>query len=54
MTNPGGVNNYTNLLNDDRYQHALWNLLILTVVFMTGTMLFGLLWAVLLESGVAR
>jgi len=52
VTNPGGVTNYANLLNDDRYQHALWNLLILTVVFMTGTMLFGLLWAVLLERGV--
>ena len=52
VTNPGGLANYTNLLTDDRYQHALWNLLVLTVVFMTGTMLFGLLWAVLLERGV--
>ena len=53
VTNPGGLANYSDLLTDDRYQHALWNLLVLTVVFMTGTMLFGLLWAVLLERGVA-
>ncbi len=52
ITNHGGVANYLNLLGDDRYQHALWNLLVLTVVFMVGTMLFGLLWAVLLERGV--
>ncbi|MCW3158224.1 carbohydrate ABC transporter permease [Micropruina sonneratiae] len=53
VTNPGGLANYGNLLTDDRYQHALWNLLVLTVVFMTGTMVFGLLWSVLLERGVA-
>lgn len=52
VTNPGGLANYGNLLADDRYQHALWNLLVLTVVFMTGTMVFGLLWSVLLERGV--
>ncbi|MFT4296671.1 MAG: sugar ABC transporter permease [Micropruina sp.] len=52
VTNPGGFANYANLLGDDRYQHALWNLLVLTVVFMAGTMVFGLLWAVLLERGV--
>ena len=34
------------------YQHALWNLLVLTVVFIAGAMFFGLLWAVLLERGV--
>ncbi|ADU46637.1 carbohydrate ABC transporter permease [Intrasporangium calvum] len=52
VTNPGGVENYTNLLGDDGYQHALFNLLVLTVVFVAGTMVFGLLWAVLLEKGV--
>ncbi|MEX1908757.1 sugar ABC transporter permease [Janibacter sp. Y6] len=49
----GGYSNYTELLGSDGYQHALWNLLVLTVVFMVGTMLMGLLWAVLLEKGVS-
>ncbi|MDN5724997.1 MAG: sugar ABC transporter permease [Propionibacteriales bacterium] len=52
ITNPGGIANYTALLGSDRYQHALWNLLVLTVVFIVGTMIFGLLWAILLERGV--
>ena len=52
VTNPGGLANYTNLLSDERYQHALWNLLVLTVVFMAGAMFFGLVWSVLLERGV--
>ncbi|GAA1237803.1 sugar ABC transporter permease [Janibacter melonis] len=49
----GGYSNYTELLGSDGYQHALWNLLVLTAVFMVGTMLMGLLWAVLLEKGVS-
>lgn len=49
---PGGWENYSRLLSDDRYQHAMWNLLVLTVVFVAGTMFFGLLWAFLLEKGV--
>lgn len=49
---PGGFANYSQLLADSRYQHALWNLLILTIVFVAGTMVFGLLWALLLERGV--
>lgn len=49
---PGGFQNYTNLISDPRYQHALWNLLILTITFVAGTMFFGLLWALLLERGV--
>jgi len=52
VVNPGGYKNYTKLLGSDDYQHALLNLLVLTVVFMVGTMLMGLLWAVLLEKGV--
>ena len=52
VTNPGGVQNYTNLLGSDDYKHALFNLLVLTVVFVAGTMFFGLLWAILLEKGV--
>lgn len=49
---PGGTENYAMLLADPRYQHALWNLFVLTVAFVGGTMLFGLLWAILLEKGV--
>ncbi|GAE68222.1 ABC transport system [Cutibacterium acnes JCM 18909] len=49
---PGGWANYSQLLADGRYQHAMWNLLVLTVVFVAGTMVFGLLWALLLEKGV--
>ncbi|RXW31439.1 carbohydrate ABC transporter permease [Propioniciclava flava] len=49
---PGGLENYATLIGDPRYQHALWNLLVLTVVFVVGTMFFGLLWAVLLERSV--
>lgn len=52
VTNPGGYQNYTQLLGDPDYKHALFNLLVLTVVFVGGTMFFGLLWAVLLEKGV--
>lgn len=50
---PGGWANYSQLLADGRYQHAMWNLLVLTVVFVAGTMVFGLLWALLLEKGVS-
>ncbi len=52
VINPGGLENYTNLLGDAGYKHALFNLLVLTLVFVAGTMVFGLLWAVLLEKGV--
>ncbi len=52
VLNPGGYLNYVQLLSDPRYHHALWNLLVLTVVFVAGTMFFGLLWALLLEKGV--
>jgi glucose/mannose transport system permease protein len=51
VINPGGIANYAKLLSDERYQHALWNLLVLTVTFVLGTMFFGLLWSVLLERG---
>jgi glucose/mannose transport system permease protein len=47
-----GLDNYLGLFGEDYYQHTLWNLLVLTVVFLAGTMLFGLLWALLLEKGV--
>jgi glucose/mannose transport system permease protein len=47
-----GLDNYVSLFGESYYQHTLWNLLVLTVVFLGGTMFFGLLWALLLEKGV--
>ncbi|MBT8227446.1 MAG: sugar ABC transporter permease [Dactylosporangium sp.] len=50
-----GLKNYTDLFTNDindRFTHSLTNLLIFTVVFMAGTMFFGVLWALLLERGV--
>ena len=50
-----GLDNYKNLFTNDiqdRFTHSLKNLLIFTVVFLVGTMIFGLLWAFLLERGV--
>ncbi|MGH3736422.1 MAG: carbohydrate ABC transporter permease [Micromonosporaceae bacterium] len=47
-----GLDNYTELFAEDRFQHALGNLATYTVVFLVGTMFFGLLWALLLERGV--
>ncbi|WP_027345254.1 carbohydrate ABC transporter permease [Hamadaea tsunoensis] len=46
-----GLDNYKNLFTDPtgRFQHNLWNLLIFTLVFMGGTLIFGLLWALLLD-----
>lgn len=52
LINEGGLANYAELLGSERYQHALWNLLVLTLVFVVGAMFFGLLWAILLEKGV--
>jgi glucose/mannose transport system permease protein len=49
-----GVKNYVDLFTNDisdRFMHSLKNLLIFTVVFMVGTVLMGLLWALLLERG---
>ena len=50
-----GLDNYKNLFTNDiqdRFTHSLKNLLIFTVVFLVGTMFFGLLWAFLLERGI--
>ncbi len=47
-----GLENFTNLFKEARFQHALFNLGTFTVVFMGGTLFFGLLWALLLERGV--
>ncbi len=46
-----GFENYTNLFGEDRFLHSLRNLAVLTVVFIIGTIFFGLLWALLLEKG---
>jgi glucose/mannose transport system permease protein len=46
-----GFDNYGTLFAQDYYQHTLWNLLVLSVVFIGGTMFFGVLWALLLEKG---
>jgi glucose/mannose transport system permease protein len=48
-----GFENYVNLFDDDRFLHSLRNLAVLTVVFVVGTLFFGLLWALLLEKGVS-
>jgi glucose/mannose transport system permease protein len=50
-----GVKNYIDLFTNDindRFTHSLKNLLIFTVVFMAGTLLMGVVWALLLERGV--
>jgi glucose/mannose transport system permease protein len=47
-----GFENFRNLFTEDRFQHSMVNLATYTVVFMAGTMFFGLLWALLLERGV--
>ncbi|WP_205856567.1 carbohydrate ABC transporter permease, partial [Phytoactinopolyspora endophytica] len=47
-----GLENYTNLFEDDRFTHSLRNLAIMTVVFVGGTLFLGILWAFLLEKGV--
>jgi len=47
-----GLENFRNLFVEDRFQHSMLNLATYTIVFMVGTMFFGLLWALLLERGV--
>lgn len=47
-----GFENFKLLFAEDRFQHAMLNLATYTVVFLAGTMFFGLLWALLLERGV--
>src|SRR5690242_20219878 len=50
-----GIKNYTDLFTNDiqdRFVHSLKNLLIFTLVFLVGTLFFGVLWALLLERGV--
>ena len=47
-----GLENFVTLLTEDRFLHSLLNLAVFTVVFMAGTMLFGFLWAWMLDKGV--
>ncbi|WP_460465147.1 carbohydrate ABC transporter permease [Arthrobacter pigmenti] len=44
-----GLDNYFRLFQDADFQHSLRNLLLLTVVFLAGTLFFGFLWAWMLE-----
>ncbi len=44
--------NYADLLTSPDFQHSLKNLVLYTVVFLVGTMLFGFLWAWLLDRPV--
>jgi glucose/mannose transport system permease protein len=49
---PIGLANYGELVIEDRFQNSMQNLLIFTVAFIGGTMLIGLIMAVLLERGI--
>ncbi|TDW29342.1 carbohydrate ABC transporter permease [Cryobacterium psychrophilum] len=48
-----GLDNYLALLSEDRFLHSLFNLVMFTVVFIAGTMLFGFIWAWMLDKGVS-
>jgi glucose/mannose transport system permease protein len=41
-----------NLFGEERFLNSLKNLGVLTVAFIVGTLIFGLIWALLLEKGV--
>lgn len=47
-----GFANYGHLFGEDRFLNSLKNLGVLTVAFIVGTLIFGLIWALLLEKGV--
>ncbi|MFI5691209.1 carbohydrate ABC transporter membrane protein 1 (CUT1 family) [Kribbella rubisoli] len=47
-----GFENYGNLFTEERFLNSLKNLGVLTVAFIVGTLIFGLIWALLLEKGV--
>lgn len=48
-----GLENYINLLTEERFLHSLYNLAVFTVFFIVGTMFFGFLWAWMLDKGVS-
>ena len=47
-----GIENYINLFTEERFLHSLYNLAIFTIFFIVGTMVFGFLWAWMLDKGV--
>ena len=47
-----GLKNYTDLISDDRFTHALGNLIKFTIVFILGTLVTGFIMALLLEKGI--
>ena len=47
-----GFKNYTDLIHDERFTHALSNLVKFTLVFMLGTLITGFVMALLLEKGI--
>ena len=47
-----GLKNYTDLVSDDRFTHALGNLVKFTIVFILGTLVVGFIMALLLEKGI--
>ena len=47
-----GLKNYTDLIHDERFTHALTNLIKFTIVFMLGTLITGFIMALLLEKGI--
>lgn len=47
-----GLDGYAALWADENFQHALRNLGLYTAAFLAGTLVFGFLWAFLLERGV--
>lgn len=47
-----GLENYFALFAEERFQHALYNLGVFTLFFVVGTMVFGFLWAWMLDKGV--
>jgi glucose/mannose transport system permease protein len=47
-----GLANYSTLLGSADFQHSLRNLLLYTVVFLGGTLLFGFVWSWLLDRPV--
>ncbi len=47
-----GLENYVNLFGEVRFINSMKNLGVLTLMFIVGTLFFGVLWALLLEKGV--
>lgn len=48
-----GLDNYFSLFAEERFLHSLYNLGVFTVFFIAGTMVFGFLWAWMLDKGVS-